>query len=93
MVCYAISVIAAILCFGWRKGGNIKDPRYLWLNQMLAGSAIFGVVDHAWNGELFLIGANIMSDLALGTVIVLSIVAFWGIMVYTPKLSPAAAKA
>ena len=49
------------------------------------GGAIFGIVDHLWNGELLLISEDIGYDLLLGAVITTVIFVFWGIMVYVDK--------
>ena len=87
MVCYSIPLISALIVYLWRRTTNIHSPKYLWLNLLLAGGALFGVVDHLWNGELFLISANWQMDLALGVVITLVIIAAWGIMLITPTIS------
>jgi hypothetical protein len=42
-------------------------------------------VDHLWNGELFLIGENIVSDLLLGVAITISILVIWAIIVTLDK--------
>ena len=52
-----------------------------WLNLMLWGGAVFGLIDHLWNGELFIVPKHLASDLALGAVITAAIVALWGIVV------------
>jgi hypothetical protein len=48
---------------------------------LLAGGALFGVVDHLWNGELFLFSGNLLSDLLLGATITATIVAAWAVIV------------
>jgi hypothetical protein len=48
----------------------------------LVGGAIFGVVDHWWNGELFFIGENALMDITLGITITIAIVAIWAV-IYT----------
>jgi hypothetical protein len=55
---------------------------------MLYGGALFGVIDHFWNGELFLISKNIVSDLLLGVVITASVLVAWGAMVVLSRLNP-----
>jgi hypothetical protein len=89
MVCYSIPTAAAILLnFVRGKKTSWKDsPKYRSLNLLLFGGAIFGVVDHIWNGELFLIGPNILSDLALGFAITAAIIGVWGVMVYLEEMS------
>jgi hypothetical protein len=53
---------------------------------MFLGAAIFGVIDHLWNGELFLISTNWIMDLALGFTITGGIIGSWGLIVSAPKL-------
>ena len=64
----------------WRE--NIYQS---WLNLLLAGGAIFGVVDHLCNGEIFLIGENVLLDLLLGVVITTAIVLIWDMLVIIDK--------
>jgi hypothetical protein len=47
---------------------------------------MFGVVDHLWNGELFLIGKNIVSDLLLGVTITTVLFVSWAIVVALDKI-------
>ena len=87
MVCYAVPTVAAIVHGIIRKKkiswkGNMQ---HLWLNLLLAGGAIFGLVDHWWNGELFYIGDNVVLDLLLGVAITVSIYIVWGIFVIYTK--------
>lgn len=89
MVCYVVLAIAAIVHYGLRKSktswkGTISQ---LWLSLLLAGGAIFGVVDHLWNGELFLFGENILLDLLLGVTITVTIVIAWIIAITLNKNS------
>lgn len=93
MTCYAVPLTGALVCYALRKTGRAKHPNYRLLNLMLAGGAIFGVVDHWWNGELFPIGPSIMMDLALGVTITLAIIAAWGIMMAMPSGAPTTVKA
>jgi len=87
MVCYTVPLVAAISHFIMRKNiSNLKDSiSHRWLSLLLAGGAIFGVVDHWWNGELFLIGENILSDLMLGVTITIAIVIIWVIIITLNK--------
>jgi hypothetical protein len=79
MVCYIVPVAGSIAHFFARK----KIPSWKHsqkqrtLTNLLLGGAIFGVVDHLWNGELFLIGPNIAKDLMLGVTITVTIVGVW----------------
>ena len=85
MACYLVPAAGAILLYLWRKKIKSKKVETFWLNLLFAGGAIFGVIDHFWNGELFLISENIVSDLLLGIVITLGIIASWGIIVLASK--------
>ena len=87
MVCYSVPLIAAISHFIMRKNiGSWKNStNHLWLGLLLAGGAIFGLVDHWWNGELFLIGENILMDLMLGVTITVAIVIIWAVAVTLNK--------
>jgi hypothetical protein len=49
---------------------------------MLLGGALFGLVDHAWNGELMMISQAWLSDIALGFAITGTITAGWGLIAY-----------
>ncbi|MBR9690725.1 hypothetical protein GOV08_03495 [Candidatus Woesearchaeota archaeon] len=87
MGCYAVPAVAAIIHFFFRKNSPRlrNDKRQEWLNQLLLGGAIFGVVDHAWNGELLMVGKKPLVDLALGIIITAVIFLAWGIMVVYDK--------
>ncbi len=74
-MCYTVPTAAAVITtFCWKKSGS---PKTFWLMLMLYGGALFGIIDHLWNGELFFISANWKSDIALGAVITASIFAAW----------------
>lgn len=86
-MCYTVPVAGAIVTSVlWAKTKNIK---ILWLNLLFWGGALFGVIDHLWNGELFFFSNNIVSDLMLGITITLAIIVSWRIMVAVSKTSPA----
>lgn len=86
-MCYVVPTIGAIvISTAWHKTKNIK---LWWLNLMFWGGALFGLIDHFWNGELFLISENILSDLLLGVTITAGIIVFWGIAVAISKNNPA----
>jgi hypothetical protein len=93
MVCYVIPAVAAIAHHISRKKiPSMNNTHHLWLGLLLVGGALFGIVDHLWNGELFLIGSNIVSDLLLGTTITLTIIVAWGIVVLLDKKTKKATK-
>ncbi|NIP40958.1 MAG: hypothetical protein GTN39_05580 [Candidatus Aenigmarchaeota archaeon] len=82
MVCYAVPLAATILLAIRRRISIKKTKEGLWLNLLLLGGSLFGAIDHFWNGELFLIGANWVADLSLGVTITLGTFAVWGIIVF-----------
>ncbi len=61
-----------------------------WLSMLFAGASIFGIIDHWWNGELFLMGPNIVTDLALGFLITLGVMIAWVALVFKERRSEAA---
>jgi len=87
MVCYAVPTVAAIIHYATRK--NILSWKtsihHFWLSLLLVGSAIFGIVDHLINGELFLIGENVGFDLLLGAVITIVTIVVWAVIVIVDK--------
>ena len=86
MVCYIVPLLATMAGAVHRKSMHKHDANSLWLNIMLLGGALFGVIDHAWNGELFLVGANWFMDMALGGTITLGIFASWGVIAFKDRL-------
>jgi hypothetical protein len=85
-MCYTVPMAGAIVTsVMWHR---TKDVNLWWLNLMLGGGALFGFIDHLWNNELFLISKNIVSDLALGGVITLSIFVGWKILIVSGKRNP-----
>ena len=87
MVCYTVPAVAAIVHYGLRKTKSSwkKSTSQLWLSLLLSGGAIFGIVDHLWNGELFLFGENLILDLLLGVTITFTIIIAWFIVVNLKK--------
>lgn len=84
-ICYIIPIIPLIILSLLRKKINIKEPEKGWLYLLLLGAVIFGVVDHLWNGELFLISEEPLKDIALGVVITISVFIVWRIIVAVYK--------
>lgn len=76
MVCYILPTLAAAMVYAHRKKGGRTDDEGYQLNLLLAGGAIFGLVDHAWNGQLFY-SPRIASDLMLGVLITAAVYAAW----------------
>ena len=82
MVCYAVPLAATVIVSLRRMISGKKSTEGFWLSIMLLGASIFGVVDHMWNGELFLLGSNLIMDLSLGITITAGVFAGWGLIVY-----------
>ena len=87
MVCFTVPAAAALIHGVFRKNGSFIKNRthHLWLNLLFLGAAIFGLVDHWWNGELFLIGENLIMDIMLGVTITISTIIIWGLLVSFDK--------
>ena len=85
LCCWIVPTTAAIIVTILRKSKNMKSAKSFWLNLLLFGGALFGVVDHIWNKEFFLIGENFLQDISLGIVITLVIFVVWGVMVIVSK--------
>ena len=82
-MCYTVPLAAAVITgVAWKKNPSTK---LWWLLLLFCGGALFGVIDHLWNGELFLISENWAKDLALGVVITLGIVLAWGLILFSEK--------
>ncbi len=77
MVCYIVPAAASAIIFGSRKKLHQDNEKIRRLNMLMSGGAIFGLVDHLWNGELFLIGPNFVSDIMLGFAITGVILISW----------------
>lgn len=87
MVCYTIPLAAAIIStIVWSS--QRRGPAGWWLNLLLYGGALFGVVDHLWHGELFLIGEAPLMDLLLGVTITTVIFGGWGITFAVARAYP-----
>jgi hypothetical protein len=83
MACFAVPTAAAIIhkvlrsrVPSWRHNRNQRLLNYLFI-----GGSIFGIVDHAWNGELFMVSPNLVWDLSLGVAITAAIIFVWKLMV------------
>jgi hypothetical protein len=85
-MCYAVPTAAAIMTtFIWKKN---MSPKLVLLMLMFYGGSLFGIIDHLWNGELFLVCANWIKDLALGVVITVGITLAWVAVLILAKRSP-----
>ena len=84
-MCYTVPTTAAIITtLMWRKNRSLKT---WWLILLLYGGSLFGIIDHLWNGELFLISKDWVKDLGLGVVITVAIFVTWGILLGLAKNS------
>lgn len=85
-MCYLGPTTAAILTtFMWKSKRTL---RLFWLTLMFYGGALFGIIDHLWNGELFLVSENWAKDVMLGIVITLGTVIAWAGILALAKRSP-----
>lgn len=87
MVCYIVPLAALLLTAASRKARSSRAAHGFWLAIMLLGASVFGLVDHAWNGELLIIGTGWANDMALGAAITSGIVAAWGMIVIQQRAS------
>ena len=78
-MCYLAPVVGAVVTTA--IGYKAKNVKLWWLTLMFYGSALFGIMDHLWKGELFLISENVMGDLLLGIAIVALTLGAWGVIV------------
>lgn len=82
-MCYLVPTAAAITAtFIWKKSKSLK---LWWLLLLFYGGSLFGLIDHLWNGELFLISENWVKDLALGAVITATITLAWSLILLLAK--------
>lgn len=85
-MCYLGPTTAAIVTtFMWKSK---KTLRLFWLMLMFYGGSLFGVIDHLWNGELFLVSENWGKDLSLGVVITVGIILAWAAILVLAKRNP-----
>lgn len=78
-MCYVAPLVGAIttslIC-------RTNKSKYVWwLNLMLYGGGLFGVIDHLWNGELFSLPKNLINDILLGLVILGAILLVWLVII------------
>jgi hypothetical protein len=85
-MCYTVPIAAAIATsFLWKSKRALK---IWWLSLMFYGGSLFGIIDHLWNKELFLISENWLRDLLLGAVITIGIIVAWRVILALAKKSP-----
>ena len=86
MGCYTVPLVAGIIHSVMRNRKGWTDKHNKVLNWLLWGGAIFGVVDHVWNGDLLSFS---LSDVLLGVVITVSIFLVAGGLLLAEKLKVA----
>lgn len=85
-MCYLGPTTAAILTtFIWKSK---KTLRLFWLMLMFYGGSLFGVIDHLWNGELFLVSKDWVKDALLGVVITAATLLTWRIILALARSNP-----
>lgn len=85
-MCYMVPIVAAVTTtFIWKKKRSLK---LWWLLLLFYGGSLFGVIDHLWNGEIFLISENWVKDIGLGIVITAVIALVWGLILLLAKKNP-----
>lgn len=93
MACFAVPTAASLMVFGGRKAFHVHEEKTFRLGLLLLGGATFGVVDHAWNGELTTLRSeSLVSDLLLGVAITATITVAW-IAMEALSLAPRPTKA
>ena len=80
MVCYAIPAAAWVIHRVTGKSFKKSDARSQQLSLLLSGASLFGVIDHLWYGQLFLMSKNPLSDILLGVTITAAVFALWWAM-------------
>jgi hypothetical protein len=83
-MCHVVPIANAVATTIWWK--KSRAPHVGQLNLMFYGASIFGIVDHLWKGEFFLISPNITQDLLLGVVITACVWGVWGVGLLREKL-------
>jgi hypothetical protein len=85
-MCYLAPTTAAIITSCIWQGKKTKN--LFWLVLMFYGGALFGLIDHLWNKELFLVSENWPKDMLLGLVITAVIILAWRVVVVLAKSAP-----
>jgi len=85
MACYAVPLVSALILYLLRNRSGKSSIYLYWLNLLLAGGAAMLVIDHLWNGELFLASSDISSDLLLGLLMTAGTFALWAVIIAANK--------
>lgn len=87
MACFLVLLASAIGLHGVRSKVRVRLPEINMLLLMTWGGALALIVDHVWNGELFLVSPNLLWDLLLGCAMTLALVAIWSLYVLATRVS------
>jgi len=79
-MCYIIPLTIILIINGFKIAKKISIPNFNRLNFLMLGGVTMLVVDHLWNGELLLIGQNIINDLSLGFIMSGVVIIAWKII-------------
>ncbi len=89
-MCYTVPLITSVFTtYAWKKK---KTVRLWWLNLLLYGASAFGVIDHLYNGELFLVSEYWVKDLFLGILITAFVFLLWGLILFMAKVNKSIAR-
>lgn len=89
MTCYIVPTTAAVILLALTRAGVVRGEKLGLLTTLLCGGAIFGLIDHAWNGELLMMGPSLGTDLGLGFTITAGIVGIWGVVEFRTEIKEA----
>jgi len=87
MVCYAVPALVALLSVAFGRRCGLRAKYAQWFTLLFTGGSVFGVVDHLWNGELFLAGPNVAGDLMLGVTIAAALFVAWAFAVRIDQMT------
>ena len=90
MVCYAVPLVATVILSACRRASAsnwLRSAQGFWLNIMMLGGSVFGLVDHLFAGELFVLTSAWMTDIAIGGAITAGIAGCWGVLVFGRRFS------
>ncbi len=92
-MCFIVPLTITLIINGLKIAKKISISNLNRLNFLMLGGVTMLVVDHLWNGELFLIGPNVIKDLILGVVMSVAVLSIWIMMiVYEKKHSSVSVK-
>ena len=84
-MCYVVPLAISLIINGLKIAKKISIPSLNRLNFLMLGGVTMLVIDHLWNGELFLLGQNIIKDLISGIIMSVAVLSIWIIMIVYEK--------